>query len=290
MTETDKNKFPLEFEAMDSSEFLNKNLSDESAARMAALFIGHGSPMNAIEDNIFARSWREIGESLPRPKAILSVSAHWETSGTYVTSMPNPPTIHDFGGFPRELYEIQYPAPGNPVFAAELSSSGHVKEMGQDNSWGLDHGTWSVLRRMYPNADIPVVQMSLDYTKPMAYHFGLARQLKSLRNKGVLIMGSGNLVHNLGRIDWSKRNDEEFGHDWALEANDIFKKHILDGNHKAIEEYSTLGKEVRLAVPTPDHLIPLLYVLALKEDNDTVSFFNDRAVMGSLTMTSVIIG
>lgn len=257
---------------------------------MPALFFGHGSPMNAIQDNEFVHAWRQLGQKLPRPEAILSVSAHWETRGTCVTAMVKPPTIHDFGGFPRELYEIQYPAPGSPALARDIITGITMDTVLPDERWGLDHGTWSILRHMYPEADIPVVQMSLDYNKSPRQHYEMAKQLAFLRDKGVLIMASGNIVHNLQKVAWDKGDEEEFGFDWALEANEKVKEVILSDDHSPLFDTVALGKAVQMAIPTDDHFLPLLYVLALKTPADTVSFFNDKAVMGSLTMTSVRIG
>lgn len=275
---------------MENKELKNLITSDESIEKMPVLFIGHGSPMNAIEDNEFSRSWHDLGKSLPRPKAILCVSAHWETAGTFVTSMPNPPTIHDFGGFPRELYDVQYPAQGSPELAHDVKQIATNFTIGLDEKWGLDHGAWSVIKNMYPGANIPVIQLSLDYKKTPQSHYDLAKELSSFRRKGVLIIGSGNLVHNLGRIAWDHASDPEFGFDWALQANEVLKKLIFANNYKELISYQTLGSEVHMAIPTPEHFLPLLYSLALKEENEPVSFFNDKAVMGSLTMTSVRIG
>ncbi len=257
---------------------------------MPVLFVGHGSPMNAIEENEFVDSWRKLGETLPHPKSIICISAHWETRGTQVTAMQNPQTIHDFGGFSSALYEVEYPAPGNPELAKETISMVSGSSITADEKWGLDHGTWSVIRRMYPNADIPVVQLSLDYNKSPKEHYELANELAGLREKGVLIIGSGNIVHNLRLAAWDKADEPEFGFDWAHEANEKIKKNILERNHKALIDYKLLGREVQLATPTPEHYLPLLYSLALQTDKDEISFFNDKAVMGSLTMTSVKIG
>ena len=254
---------------------------------MPVLFVGHGNPMNAIETNEFTRQWVILGETLPRPKAILCISAHWETKGTYVTAMQKPQTIHDFGGFPQALFDVQYPAPGNPELADETKNIISKTNVGLDESWGLDHGAWSVIRVMYPEADIPVIQMSLDYYQNPQYHYDLARELAALRQKGVLVIGSGNMVHNLRDVDWSKPNQ---GFDWAIEANSKFKKLILDNDHKQLINYKSLGREVELSIPTPEHYLPLLYALALKTEKDEVSFFNDKCVMGSLNMTSVKIG
>jgi len=269
---------------------MNLKNSTNSTSRMPVLFVGHGSPMYAIEENEFVENWRRLGDLLPKPKAIIAVSAHWETLGTQVTAMQNPPTIHDFGGFPSELYEIQYPAPGNPELAKETIKTVVSSTVLADEKWGLDHGTWSVIRRIYPNADIPIVQLSLDYDKSPKEHYKLAKELASFREKGVLIVGSGNIVHNLRQVAWDKTDDEEFGFDWAIEANEKIKKLIRENDHKALIDYHLLGKEVQMAAPTPDHYLPLLYALALKSDDEEVEFFNDKAVMGSLTMTSLKIG
>jgi 4,5-DOPA dioxygenase extradiol len=258
--------------------------------KMPVLFLGHGSPMNAIEENEFVQGWIDIGKSLPRPRSILCISAHWETRGTYVTAMKMPPTIHDFGGFPRELFKVQYPAPGNPELAVELKHSIKKPEVGLDDKWGLDHGAWSVIKHLYPEADVPVIQLSMDYDQPPQYHYDLAKELSFLREKGVLIIGSGNMVHNLGLVSWEKMDEPGFGYDWAIEANEKMKKFIQSGDHKALIDYKSQGKAFNLAIPTPDHFIPLLYALALKEDNESVNIFNDKAVAGSLTMTSLIIG
>jgi len=266
-----------------------KTLTDpyESTEKMPVLFVGHGSPMNAIETNEFTTEWEILGSTLPRPNAILCISAHWETRGTYVTAMKKPPTIHDFGGFPQALFDVQYPAPGSPELAEETKRIIHKTNIGFDEKWGLDHGTWSVLRVMYPDADIPVIQMSLDYYQNPQYHYDLAKELASLRNKGILIIGSGNMVHNLRAVDWGKPNQ---GFDWAREANSKFKKLILDNNHQQLINFKSLGREVELSIPTPEHYLPLLYTLALKTENEKVSFFNDKTMMGSLSMTSVRIG
>ena len=258
-------------------------------AKMPVLFLGHGSPMNAIEENEFVTGFRNIAKNIPRPNAILCVSAHWETKGTYVTAMQHPRTIHDFGGFPDELFAVQYPAPGSPTLASEAKSLITKTEVGLDDKWGLDHGAWSVIKHLYPNADIPVIQMSIDYSKPPHFHYELAQQIKSLREKGVLIIGSGNMVHNLRRVEWRRLN-ETFGYDWALEAGEKMKSYILDGDHNPLINYRAQGTAFNLAIPTPEHYLPLLYSLALKEDSEAVELFNDKAVAGALTMTSVKIG
>lgn len=260
-----------------------------NTAKMPVLFLGHGSPMNAIEENEFVTGFRNIAKEIPKPNAILCISAHWETKGTFVTAMQNPPTIHDFGGFPKELFAVQYPAPGSPDLAKQTQSLITTTEVGLDDKWGLDHGAWSVIKHLYPNADIPVIQMSIDYSQPAQYHYDLARQIKSLREKGVLVIGSGNMVHNLRMVAWNKLN-ENFGFDWAIEANEKMKQFILSGDHQQLINFRSHGKVFDLAIPTPEHYLPLLYSLALKDDKDPVSLFNDNAVAGSLTMTSVKIG
>ena len=259
----------------------------ESTAKMPVLFVGHGSPMNAIETNEFSLEWQKLGKLLPKPNAILCISAHWETRGTFVTAMEKPQTIHDFGGFPQALFDVQYPAHGSPELAKETKDIVSKTDVGLDEKWGLDHGAWSVIKRFYPEADVPVIQMSLDYYQNPQYHYDLAKELASLRSKGVLIIGSGNMVHNLRAVDWGKPNQ---GFDWAEEANEKFKKLILDNDHQQLINYKNLGREVELSVPTPEHYLPLLYTLALKTENEDVSFFNDKSVMGSLSMTSVRIG
>ena len=260
-----------------------------STEKMPVLFLGHGSPMNAIEDNEFTKGWKEIGKTLPKPNAILCVSAHWETRGTFITAMEKPTTIHDFGGFPQALFDVQYPAPGSPELARETKNLITKTEVGLDDKWGLDHGAWSVIKHLYPNADIPVIQISLDYYQSPQYHYELAKELSSLRKKGVLIIGSGNMVHNLGKAVWEKIKEPEYGFDWAIEASEKMKKYIISNDHKSLINYKSQGKAFDLAIPTPDHYLPLLYTLALKEDNEKVSLFNDKAIMGSLTMTSLII-
>ncbi len=255
--------------------------------RMPVLFLGHGSPMNAIEENEFSRKWNEIGQTIPKPRAILCISAHWETRGTFVTDMENPATIHDFGGFPKQLFEVQYPAPGSPLLAAETKSIITKTEIGLDNKWGLDHGCWSVIRHLYPKADVPVIEMSLDFSQTARFHYDLARELSTLRKKGILIIGSGNMVHNLGMVAWDRLNSAEYGYDWAIEANEIMKKFILSGDHKSLIDFRSQGKAFNLSIPTPEHYLPLIYTLALKEEDETVTFFNDKIVGGSLSMTSL---
>jgi len=269
------------------NELKKPALSFDKTEQMPVLFIGHGSPMNAIEENEFVQGWRGVAQTIPKPNAILCISAHWETRGTSVTFMERPETIHDFGGFPRELFKVQYPAPGSPELAQEVRSIIKKTDTGLDEKWGLDHGCWSVLLRMFPAADIPVIQMSLDYSRPAQYHYDLAEELSTLRKKGILIIGSGNLVHNLRLINWEKMNEPGFGYDWAIEANDKMKKFILSNDHQSLINYREQGKAFNLAIPTPEHFLPLLYILALKGGNEKVEIFNDKPVMGSLTMTSL---
>lgn len=255
--------------------------------KMPVLFLGHGSPMNAIEENEFVSGFRKIAQSIPTPKAILCISAHWETKGTKVTAMDMPPTIHDFGGFPKELFEVQYPAPGSPELARITQSMVQSTPVALDDKWGLDHGAWSVIKHLYPNADIPVIQMSIDYTASPQQHYEIGQQIAALRRKGILIIGSGNMVHNLRAVDWQNFHLDNHGYDWAFEASDKMKQFILEGNHKALIEFRKQGKAFDLAIPTPEHYLPLVYIMALQQKGEQVSLFNDKAVAGSLTMTSV---
>ena len=273
---------------------LNKleNITDsfDSSKRMPVLFLGHGSPMNGIEDNEFVREFKKQGQQLDKPNAIIVVSAHWETNGTFVTAMQNPRTIHDFGGFPKELYEVQYPAPGHPKLAKEISE--FINPAGTvhlDDKWGLDHGAWTVVKHLFPKADVPVIQLSLDYKMTPQQHYELAQQLKKLREKGVLIVGSGNIVHNLRKVDFRKIN-KNYGYDWAIEADSKMKKWILEGNYQNLIEFKKQGEAFNLAIPTPEHYLPLLYTLGLKDEKDNTTIFNDNPLGGSLTMTSVKFG
>lgn len=258
-----------------------------STGTMPLLFLGHGSPMNAIEENQFVKGFREAGQQIEKPQAILCVSAHWETRGTFVTAMEHPPTIHDFGGFPPELYKVEYPAPGDPALAQQTKDLVKKTTIGLDDKWGLDHGAWTVIKHLYPAADVPIIQMSLDYTQPPEYHYELAKELAALRQKGVLIIGSGNMVHNLRLAAWDKLNEDSYGYDWAIEASEKMKSCMLSGDHQPLINYRSQGKAFELAIPTPDHFLPLLYILALKGENEKLSLFNDKPVGGSLTMTSV---
>jgi 4,5-DOPA dioxygenase extradiol len=265
-------------------------MNERKSGKMPVLFLGHGSPMNGIEDNEFAQGWKSVARDIPKPTAVLCVSAHWETWGTQVTAMAKPKTIHDFGGFPEALYKVQYPVPGNPGLATEVAASIRKTSVALDKEWGLDHGCWVVLRRMYPDADVPVIQLSLDSSKPAAFHYKLAKELSGLRDKGVLIVGSGNMVHNLPLVAWDRLDEAGFAYDWALEASEKMKKFILGGDHTSMIDYQSQGKAFNLAVPTPEHYLPLLYALALKEEKDALKLFNDKPVAGSLTMTCVKIG
>jgi 4,5-DOPA dioxygenase extradiol len=278
---------PLAAATMKLNELNKMTAPFNNTPQMPVLFLGHGSPMNAIEENEFVTGFRNIGKTIPKPNAILCISAHWETRGTFVTAMEKPATIHDFGGFPKALFDVQYPAPGSPELASETKNIIKKTIVGLDDKWGLDHGAWSVIKHLYPNADVPVIQLSLDYYQTPQYHYELAKELSSLRKKGVLIIGSGNMVHNLRMVAWDKLNVDGFGYDWAIEANEKMKKFILSNDHQQLINFKSQGKEFDLAIPTPEHYLPLLYTLALKEENEKVSLFNDKALGGSLTMTSV---
>lgn len=269
------------------SALANMGSSLAPSERMPVLFIGHGNPMNAIENNAYSKSWKAMGKQLPRPQAILSVSAHWLTKGTKVTGNIKPKTIHDFGGFPKALFDAQYPAPGSPEFAKltkDVVTHSHIQT---DDSWGLDHGTWSVLLPMYPAADIPVFQLSLDYDQPPTYHYEIGKQLNKLRDKGVLIIGSGNLVHNLGKVDWSGGNKV---YDWAQEFDSKFTGWMQKGDHASIMNYQKLlGSTATMAHPSYDHLLPLFYILGLQQKNEHITFFNDKFEMASISMRSILI-
>ncbi len=255
--------------------------------KMPVLFLGHGNPMNAIEENQFVAGFRNIAQTLPKPNAILCISAHWFTNGTKVTAMEFPPTIHDFGGFPPALYEVQYPAKGNPELAKETQQLLHPTLVELDEKWGLDHGAWSVIKHLYPEANIPVIQLSIDYTKPAQFHFELAKQLNTLRHKGILIIGSGNIIHNLRLVDFNNFNKVDYGFDWAIEAHENINKWLLEGNFQSIIDYEKQSKAIQLAVPTPDHYLPLIYTLGLKDKNEEMALFNDHLLAGSLSMTSL---
>lgn len=258
--------------------------------RMPTLFVGHGNPMNAIQDNIFTQGFSKMGEELPKPTAILCISAHWESRGSFVTAMEHPKTIHDFGGFPRALYEIEYPAPGCPDLALEVQKTISTTQIGLANDWGIDHGCWTVAKFMFPKADVPIVQLSIDYTKPASYHYLLAKELQSLRRKGIMIIGSGNAIHNLRLVDWENIDTLGFSYDWAKKVHEIIYQAIMNKNHQLLIDYDQQGDAFRLAVPTPDHYLPLLYILALQENDEQPIFFNDSIIAGSLDMMSLRFG
>lgn len=281
---------PLSVGVMKLNALGNMSNNLDNFVKMPMLFLGHGSPMNAIEENEFVDGFRNIGKTIPKPEAILCISAHWETRGTFVTAMERPKTIHDFGGFPKALFDVQYPAPGNPELAEKAKKLVTTANVESDFNWGLDHGAWSVIKHLYPNADVPVVQMSIDQYQAPQYHYDIMKELAQLRKKGVLIIGSGNMVHNLRMVAWDKFDADNYAFDWALEAGGKMKEFIMNGDHKSLINYKSNGKAFELAIPTPEHYLPLLYVLSLQEKNEDVMLFNDKAVAGSLTMTSVKIG
>lgn len=281
---------PLSAIAMQLQSLNRIAQSFTNTATLPVLFLGHGSPMNAIEENEFVAGFRKMGQALPKPQAILCISAHWETRGTMVTAMEQPRTIHDFGGFPKELFAVQYPAPGSPELASITQEIITQTKVRLDEQWGLDHGAWSVIKHLYPDANVPVIQMSIDYTQGPAYHYELGKQLMALRNKGVLIVGSGNMVHNLRMVAWDKLDTPGFGYDWALEAREQMNAAILKGDHKALVNFKQQGRAFDLAIPSPEHYLPLLYTLGLQQKGEAISLFNDQALGGSLTMTSVKIG
>jgi 4,5-DOPA dioxygenase extradiol len=258
-------------------------------AVMPALFIGHGNPMNALEDNAYTRGWRAIGQSIPRPRAVVCISAHWYIEGTRVTAMEHPRTIHDFGGFPRELYEVQYPAPGDPVLAARVAELLKPTDIVQDDdSWGLDHGTWSVLVHVFPDADVPVIQLSIDETEPASAHYDLGRRLSALREESILIVGSGNLVHNLHTYAWGRHGGEPF--DWARRFEAKARRLLAESEHEPLIHYESLGRDAKLSVPTPEHYLPLLYVIAGCRGDEQVTFPVDGIDGGSVSMLAVQIG
>lgn len=255
--------------------------------RMPLYFYGHGSPMNAIQHNQFTEGFRESIKHLSKPSAILCISAHWFTQGTKVTAMPQPETIHDFAGFPKELFDVYYPAEGSPALAKETRHLLQPIHVELNESWGLDHGTWSVLKHLYPKANVPVIQLSIDYTQPPEYHYQLAQKLESLRHKGVLIIGSGNIIHNLRLVDFYNFDQDNYGYDWAIEAHATINDYLLQGNYKPLLHYDKESKAIQLAIPTPEHFLPLLYILGLQQKDESISLFNDKLVAGSLSMTSL---
>lgn len=255
---------------------------------MPAIFFGHGNPMNAVMNNNYTEGWRRMGKQTPKPKAILSISAHWFVPDTGVTISTAPRTIHDFGGFPRELYQVQYPAPGDPELARRVKTLLEPLQVNLDNSWGLDHGTWSVLRHVYPAADVPVVQLSIDETQPSSFHFEIGRRLAPLRDEGILIVGSGNLVHNLHAYAWGRHVSDPY--DWAIRFENEAKEMMLAGEYKPLINYETLGPEASLSIPTPDHYLPLLYVIATRQQGEVITFPIEGVDGGSISMLSVQIG
>jgi 4,5-DOPA dioxygenase extradiol len=255
---------------------------------LPTIFFGHGNPLNAVLKNFYTDGWEAIGNSIPRPKAIVCISAHWFLPGTAVTAMPKPRTIHDFGGFPRELYEVEYPAPGDPELAGRIRDLLAPLPVELDQKWGLDHGTWSVLCHVYPNADIPVLQLSIDETRPPEFHYELGKQLGPLRDEGVLVIGSGNLVHNLHTYAWGKHEVEPF--DWAVRFENRAKELLLSGNHAPLVHYESLGKDALLSAPTPEHYLPLLYVMALRREGEPVTFPVTGFDGGSISMLTIRMG
>lgn len=256
--------------------------------RMPSLFFGHGNPLNALQTNEYTEGWRALGQALPRPRAIVCVSAHWYLPGTLVTAMEKPRTIHDFGGFPRALYEVQYPAPGAPELAREVQELLAPLEVGLDTQWGLDHGTWSVLCHVYPEADVPIIQLSIDETQPASFHYALGQRLGALRVRGVLVIGSGNIVHNLHAYAWGKHAQEPF--DWAVRFETLARELIVKNEHQPLVEYEALGRDAMLSAPTPDHYLPLLYVLGTQQADDKVTFPVEGVDGGSISMLAVQIG
>jgi 4,5-DOPA dioxygenase extradiol len=253
--------------------------------KMPVLFVGHGSPMNAIEDNEFSRAWKDEGKALPKPRAILCISAHWVTRGTLVTAMEQPRMIYDMYGFPKELYEVKYSAPGSPDLAEQVRRIINKTTVQMDQEWGLDHGTWSVLNRMFPEANVPVIQMSLNANLQISDHYEIAKQLKELREEGVLIIGSGNIVHNLSMVQFG-----DFAFDWATGFDSQIKNWILTNDHDPIINYQKQGQAAQLSINSGEHYVPLLYSLALKDENEPISFFTEKVWGGSVSMRSVKIG
>ena len=278
---------PFLYSMKNINELYTTSQAFPNTEKMPVLFLGHGSPMNAIEENQFVTGFRNVAKTLPKPNAILCVSAHWFTNGTKVTAMEMPETIHDFGGFPQELFNVQYPAKGSPELAQITHELLLPTPVELDHEWGLDHGAWTVIKHLYPNADIPVIQLSIDYTKPAQYHFELAQKLQALRNKGILIIGSGNIVHNLRLVDFANFDRDNYGYDWAIEARETVNNYLMDGNYKPLIEYDKQSKALQMAVPSPDHYLPLIYTLGLQQKGESISLFNDKLVAGSLSMTSL---
>jgi 4,5-DOPA dioxygenase extradiol len=272
---------------MDLKTFGNALLENENTQRMPVLFIGHGSPMNGIENNPFTHSLQQLGKDLPKPKAIMVISAHWLTNGTYVLNSPAPKTIYDFGGFPEELYKVKYNAPGAPEYAQKTKDLITSVTAKLDHDWGLDHGAWTILKHLYPAADIPTYQLSIDASKPASYHYNLAKELSALRTKGVLIIGSGNIVHNLGRLSW---NDPEAKYDWSIEFDEAVKKHLNNHQHDELVHYEKMGKAAMLSVPTNDHYLPMIYSIGLHQKNEELIYTYESIEMGSISMRCFKIG
>lgn len=266
-----------------------KSITDkfEETEKMPVLFVGHGNPMNAIEDNEYSRSWADVAKNLPKPTAILCISAHWLTRGTFVTAMERPKTIHDFYGFPQALFDVEYNCAGSPQTAEALKQTVKNVEVKSDFEWGLDHGTWSVLNKMFPQADIPVLQLSIDYYQPGQFHYDLAKELAPLREKGILIIGSGNIVHNLGL---AKFEDNPKPYDWAIEFDNLSKQLIESKDHSMLIAWEKLGEAAKLSIPTPDHYFPMLYSIALQGKDESLTFFNEQLAFGSGSMRSLRIG
>ena len=278
---------PFLYSMKNINELYTTSQAFSNTEKMPVLFLGHGSPMNAIEENQFVTGFRNVAKTLPKPNAILCVSAHWFTKGTKVTAMEMPETIHDFGGFPQELFNVQYPAKGSPELAQITHELLLPTPVELDDKWGLDHGAWSVIKQLYPNADIPIIQLSIDYTKSAQYHFELAQKLQALRNKGILIIGSGNIVHNLRLVDFANFDRDNYGYDWAIEARETVNNYLIDGNYQPLIEYEKQSTAVQMAIPSPDHYLPLIYTLGLQQKGENISLFNDKLVAGSLSMTSL---
>jgi 4,5-DOPA dioxygenase extradiol len=266
----------------------DQGATKEMSKRMPAIFFGHGNPMNAIAQNAYTQGWNDLGRAIPKPKAILCVSAHWYIPAVAVTAMDRPRTIHDFGGFPRALFEVQYPAPGSPELAGRVNELLGGDLIQDESSWGLDHGTWSVLCHVFPNADIPVVQLSIDETQPAQFHYDLAKNLVPLREEGVLVIGSGNLVHNLHTYAWGKQDVEPF--DWAVRFESAARELMVTGDHQPLVDHESLGRDAMLSAPTPDHYVPLLYNLGVRQSDDDVTFPVDGFDGGSISMLTVQVG
>lgn len=257
-----------------------------AACRMPAIFFGHGSPMNALEDNRYTRAWEQLGGALPLPRAILSISAHWLTDGTAVTAMQAPRTIHDFGRFPQALFDVRYPAPGSPALAARVRDLLAPTKVQMDQSWGLDHGTWSVLVKAYPDAGVPVVQLSIDATKPPAHHFELGRRLAPLRDEGILIIASGDVVHNLSTIRWN----DGAAYDWATRFNDRVRECLLHGDVAQLADFAQWGDDAKMSVPTDEHFLPLLYIAGARQDSEPIAIPVDGIELGSVSMLTAVVG